>query len=275
MLAVAICGLLSFALSGLMRWGRVDLRWYDLLIPLGFFLSYWLTYNRLPSFPPVGAVNKVFYLAAVGSILGVATEWTGSRRLGQLLLAAMPVASAAYIGDTIALAQPFDLVVAALAGAAALYALHREADYPDEGSGLRPAIMLAVASAGFAPIAFMGASSSSLQLSLGVAFGIAGIVVGHLSRPNYRFGWASLLGGAAGMMAVAQTVALITRKIDLLALAVLLLLFLVSSACRVILDRLDQKTPALATFVFAGFCLVPAVAAVAVMLARKGFSLPL
>ncbi|RUV97721.1 hypothetical protein EOA75_02805 [Mesorhizobium sp. M1A.F.Ca.IN.022.07.1.1] len=275
MLAVAICGLLSFALSGLMRWGRVDRRWYDLLIPLGFFLSYWLTYNRLPSFPPVGAVNKVFYLAAVGSILGVATEWTGSYRLGQLLLAAMPVASAAYIGDTIALAQPLDLVVAALVGAAALYALHREADYPDEGSGLRPAIMLAVASAGFAPIAFMGASSSSLQLSLGVAFGIAGIVVGHLSRPNYRFGWASLLGGAAGMMAVAQTVALITRKIDLLALAVLLLLFLVSSACRVILDRLDQKTHALATFVFAGFCLVPAVAAVAVMLARKGFSLPL
>ncbi|TIO09575.1 MAG: hypothetical protein E5X96_14020 [Mesorhizobium sp.] len=84
-----------------------------------------------------------------------------------------------------------------------------------------------------------------------------------------------MLGGAAGMMAVAQTVALITRKIDLLALAVLLLLFLVSLACRVILDRLDQKTPALATFVFAGFCLVPAVAAVAVMLARKGFSLPL
>ncbi|RWH25678.1 hypothetical protein [Mesorhizobium sp.] len=275
MLAVAICAFLSFALSGLMRWGRVDRRWYDLLIPLGFFLSYWLTYNRLPSFPPVGAVNKVFYLAAVGSILGMAAEWTGSYRLGQLLLAALPVASAAYIGDTTALAQPLDLLVAALAGAAALYALHREADYPDEGSGLRPAIMLAVASAGFAPIAFMGASSSSLQLSLGVAFGIAGIVVGHLSQPNYRFGWASLLGGAAGMMAVAQTVALITRKIDLLALAVLLLLFLVPSACRVILDRLDQKTPALATSVFAGFCLVPAVAAVAVMLARKGFSLPL
>ncbi|MDX8440261.1 hypothetical protein [Mesorhizobium australafricanum] len=274
MLATASCALVLFAMSGLMRWGHVDRRWYDLLVPLGFFLSYWLTYNRLPSFPPVGAVNKVFYLAAAGAILGVAVEWIGSRKVKGLLLAATPVSSAAYIGDMIALAKPLDLVVAAGAGAAVLYALHREAAFGDEGSDLRPAIMLAAASAGFAPIAFIGASSSSLQLSLGMAFGIAGIVFWHLSRPNYRFGWASLLGGAGGMIAVVQTVALITRKIDLLALALLLLVFLVPSACRAILDRLGHKNRALATIAFAGLCLVPAAAAVAVMLARNGFSLP-
>lgn len=275
MLATAICGVVLFGLTALMRWGRVDRRWYDPLIPLGFFLSYWLTYNRLPSFPPVGAVNKVFYIGAVGSVLGLAAEWAGSRALGLLLLAAMPLASAAYIGDKIVLAQPFDLVVAALAGAAVLYALYREAQFPDEGSNLRPAVMLAVASAGFAPIAFLGASSSSLQLSLGVAFGIAGVVFWHLLRPNYRFGWGSLIGGAGGMIAVAQTVALITRKIDLLALAVLSLVFLAPTACRGILDHLGKSNRVVVTLVFAGLCLVPAVAAVAVTLSRNRFSLPM
>ena len=57
MLATAICGIVLFGVTALMRWWRVDRRWYDPLIPLGFFLSYWLTYNRLPSFPPVGAVR--------------------------------------------------------------------------------------------------------------------------------------------------------------------------------------------------------------------------
>ena len=275
MLATAICCVVLFGLTALMRWRRVDRGWYDLLIPLGFFVSYWLTYNRVPSFPPVGAVNKVFYLAAVGSVLGWAAEWSGTRALGLLLLAAMPVASAAYIGDKIVLAQPFDLVVAALAGAAVLYGLYREAQFPDEGSNLRPAVMLAAASAGFAPIAFMGASSSSLQLSLGVAFCIAGVVFWHLLRPNYRFGWGSLIGGAGGMIAVAQTVALITRKIDLLALAVLSLVFLVPTVCRGIVDRLGKSNRAVATLVFAGLCLVPAVAAVAVTLSRNGFSLPM
>lgn len=275
MLATAVCGVLLFGLTALMRWKGVDRRWYDLLIPLGFFLSYWLTYNRLPSFPPVGAVNKVFYLAAAGTILGLGVEWAGSRALGLSLLAVMPVASAAYIGDKIFLTQPFGLIVAALAGAAVLYALYREAQLAYEGSNLRPAIMLAVASAGFAPIAFMGASSSSLQLSLGVAFGIAGIVFWHLFRPEYRFGWGSLVGGAGGMIAVAQTVALITRKIDLPALAVLSLVFLVPAISRGILDHLAKAKPAVATLVFGVLCLVPTVAAVAVLLARNGFSLPL
>ena len=87
MLATAICGLALFGVTALMRWLRVDRRSYDPLIPLGFFLSYWLTYNRLPSFPPVGAVNKVFYIAAVGFVLGLVAGWIGSRTLGLLLLA--------------------------------------------------------------------------------------------------------------------------------------------------------------------------------------------
>lgn len=275
MLATAICGVALFGLTALMRWRRVDRRCYDLLIPLGFFLSYWLTYNRVPSFPPVGAVNKVFYIAAAGSVLGLAAEWTGSRALGLLLLAAVPIASAAYIGDKIVLTQPFDLVVAALAGTAVLYALYREPQFSDEGSNLRPAVTLAVASAGFAPIAFIGASSSSLQLSLGFAFAIGGVVFWHLFRPNYRFGWGSLIGGAGGMIAVAQTVALITRKIDLFALAVLAMVFVVPTACRGIVERLGKSSQAVATLVLVGLCLVPAVAAAAVALARNGFSLPM
>ncbi|WP_201840432.1 hypothetical protein [Microvirga zambiensis] len=274
MLVITFCGLLAFMAAAILRWLRAGRTSVDLVLPSTFLLAYWLTYNKIPSFPPVGAVNKIFYLAATGTILGLLIETVGARALTGWLVIFLPAASAAYIGETRLMAGPLELIVAALAGALVLHLLSRQMSSPQPEADAKSAVMLGVASAAFAPIAFLGASSSSLQLCLGFAAAISGILVWHLFKSYYAFASASLFGGAYGMVVVAQTVTLITRKVDLLALTVLGLVFLVPLADSWVLDRLPHQGHRARTVAFAGLCFVPAIVAVAIAYVRYSASLP-
>ena len=76
------------------------------------------------------------------------------------------------------------------------------------------------------------------------------------------------------MIAVAQTVTLITRKTDMLALAVLSLVFVALVVVDPVLRRIraTNKTVRLAAFV--GMCLLPVGASLAIVIARYGSSFP-
>src|SRR5687768_2453865 len=82
LLALALVG---FFASSLMRW-RGLARLTDLLMPAALLAAYWLTYNKVPPFPPVGAVNKVFYVIAVGTAIGFAAELAAPRAVRLLAL---------------------------------------------------------------------------------------------------------------------------------------------------------------------------------------------
>ncbi|GLS40053.1 hypothetical protein GCM10010869_56500 [Mesorhizobium tianshanense] len=273
-LGMLAAGLLALVVAGLLRWLRAGRVWTDLLVPASFLVTYWLAYNKVPSFPPVGAVNKVFFVAVTGTALGVLAEVAGRGRLGRALVLAQPIASAAYIGAARLPDALPEVAVAALWGLLVMHGLSGGTDRAEDESGARQAALLGIACAGFAPIALLGASSSSLQLSLLFAAALAAIVATNISNPDFGFRSASLLGGAGGMIAVAQTVTLITRKTDMLALAVLSLAFVAPFVVDPVLRRIRATNKATRLAAFVGMCLLPVGASLAIVIARYGSSFP-
>lgn len=273
-LGMITAGLLALVAAGLLRWLRAGRVWTDLLVPVSFLVAYWLAYNKVPSFPPVGAVNKVFFVAVIGTALGILAETLGRSGFGRALVLAQPIASAAYIGTARLPDALPEVAVAALWGLLAMYGLSGGTDRADGESSARRGALLGTACAGFAPIALLGASSSSFQLSLLFAAALAAIVAANISNPNFGFRSASLLGGAGGMIAVAQTVTLITRKTDMLALAVLSLVFVAPVVVDPVLRRIHAMNEAVRLAAFVGMCLLPVGASVATVIARYGSSFP-
>lgn len=271
MLAAGLLGLLA---AGLLRWLQAGSAWTDLLTPAFFLFAYWLVYNKVPSFPPVGAVNKVFYVAAIGTAIGFLVDLIGHPAPVRALLFLQPIGSAAYVGGSRLTVAPFEVVAAALCGVLVLNLLSRKTEEQPGEPDVQRAVALGVACVGFAPIALLGASSSSFQLSMFVAAAIFGTLVWHLANPHFGFASASLLGGMGGMIAVAQTVVLITRKADLTALAVLGLMFVVPRLAGAVLDRIGARNSIVRIAVFAGMCLTPALISLAIVVARYGSSFP-
>ena len=76
------------------------------------------------------------------------------------------------------------------------------------------------------------------------------------------------------MIAVAQTVALITRKTDLTALAVLGLVFVAPQVAGPFLDRIGARNKIVRIAAFGGMCVIPAFASLVVAVARYGSSFP-
>ncbi|TGQ63817.1 MAG: hypothetical protein E5V49_14065 [Mesorhizobium sp.] len=273
-LGMATAGFLAGVAAGLLRWLRTGPVWTDLLVPASFLVAYWLVYNKVPSFPPIGAVNKIFFVAVTGTALGFLADATGRGGLARALVLAQPIACAAYIGAARLPDALPEVVLAALWGLLAMYGFSGATGQAEHESGTRRAALLGIACAGFAPIALLGASSSSFQLSLLFAAAMVAIVAANISNPDFGFRSASLLGGMGGMIAVAQTVTLITRKTDMLALAVLSLVFVASFVADPVFRWIGLKNKAVRIAAFAGMCLLPVGASLATVIARYGSSFP-
>ncbi len=229
----------------------------SLSAPAVFLVAYVSTYQQVPSFPPLGSVNKIFYVAAFGTALGllldVATRMLGQRLPWALALRrgieiAAPFAIAVWIGyprfsdpDAGLLLTVLGLAVG---GIAVLWRLATvgSADKTDGGEMVATALLAALA-LGFAPIALFGASSTSFGLCLGLAAGLAVAALVSLAAPR-GFGESAVLGAGGGLLSVVDTVALITRQVDYAALAVLLaVLFAGQVGARFVLPqgRFDRR----------------------------------
>jgi hypothetical protein len=205
----------------------------SLVAPAIFLVAYWESYRRVPAFPPVGATNKIFYAALIAGLLGIGLDLLAprlpprrARQVRGLALLLVPLlialwialprfaaADGAFVTMLVALVLGGTLLlsrVAALATAA----------LPDGGPMVATAL-LAVLAAVFAPIALFGGSSTSLGLCLGLCAGLGVAAVIALFAPR-ELGLTAILGTGGGLLAVIDTVTLITRQVDLLALAILL-----------------------------------------------------
>jgi hypothetical protein len=253
-----------FVLSAALRFTRVDKIWTGLFVPAAFLGAYWLTYNKIPSFPPVGAVNKVFYVAAVGTLVGLGLDALRKPFLSRVAILAQPIAIAFYIGQARLEDGLLDVTVAALAGTFAQLLLSWDAHPENPDRHVDLAVLLGIACLGFGPIALLGASSSGFQLCLIVAAGVGAALVWHLRRPAFRFGPTAFLGGWGGLLALMDTVILITRKSNYAAIAILYLIILVPLLSEHISNALKIKSGIARRAIFTIACLVPAAAAIAV-----------
>jgi hypothetical protein len=229
-LAALICFCLGLALSGLARVvpGPTVA---SVVLPMIFLASYVLTYQQVPDFPPIGATNKIFYIALAAALVGFALDLlprTANYR--KLLAAIMPLLIVGWIGLPRFAKPDVELMATALGlwlgGIVLLWRLDTVAASRAEqngGSIVGTAMLMALLLA-FAPVAFLGGSSTSLMLCLAAVAGLAAAALWELVVPRDAFSASAVFGVGCGLLAMIDTVTLITREVDLVALALLLLI---------------------------------------------------
>ena len=72
-LAALTCFLLGLVLSGLARVAP-GFAIVSVVLPIIFLASYVLTYQQVPDLPPIGATNKIFYIALAAALVGFALD---------------------------------------------------------------------------------------------------------------------------------------------------------------------------------------------------------
>ena len=228
-LAALICFCLGLALSGLARVvpGPAVA---SVVLPMIFLASYVLTYQQVPDFPPIGATNKIFYIALAAALVGFALDLLPRlANYGKLLAVLMPLLIVAWIGFPRFAKPDIELIATALGlwlgGIALLWRLEIVATTPADrnGGSIVGTVMLMALMVAFAPVALLGGSSNVMS-SLAAVAGLAAVAFWELIRPRGAFGASAVFGIGGGLLAIIDTVTLITRQVDLAALALLLLI---------------------------------------------------
>ncbi|MGO9419108.1 hypothetical protein [Roseiarcus sp.] len=267
---LAACLAAALILAGAARFAKLRLA-ATLAPPVIFLVGYVATYQKIPPFPPVGASNKVFYVALVATLGAAALDVVGRFRRS-VLAGASSLLAAVWIGWT-KLANPDAATLVLFAalvvgGGLALWGLDRLATLSAPfGSGANALAGLAAVSALSAPTLLFGGSSTGVGLCLGLAAGAAVLSVEALGA---RRGLqpAAMLGAGGGLVAALDTIALVTRRADPFAMALIALApFLGPWAVRLLSPAL-RKRPAVAWIVSGLAVLSPLPVIVALLLLR-------
>lgn len=228
--AMLVCFALGVVLAGIVRIRRWPVL-TSLVPPAVFGAAYVLTYQQIPPFPPVGSTNKIFYIWIAAILVGLAVELGPKAAwLARALAVLVPALIVVWIGWP-RLSNPDPALAAAMIGlwlGGALVLLQlvdvTAATPETNGGSLVAGAILIALTVGFAPVALLGASSTSLMLCLAAAAGFGAAAIWELVVPRGGFGPVAIFGSAGGLLAVVDTVTLITRQIDPFALALLLLI---------------------------------------------------
>jgi hypothetical protein len=222
---LAACLVAALVLAVISR--LTQLRWVaTLAAPIVFLIAYVATYQKVPPFPPVGASNKVFYVALV-AMLGAGVLDAIGRLPRPALAGAASLLAAGWIGSS-KLADPDSTTLflfAALSGGGgvALWGLDHVATLAPPFGGAAPALAgLAAVSALSAPTLLFGGSSTGVGLCLGMATGAALLSVDALGIRRV-LGPTAMLGAGGGLLAALDTISLFTRRADPFALALIAL----------------------------------------------------
>jgi len=229
-LAALTCFLLGLLLSGAVRVFRSSAI-ASTVLPIIFLASYVTTYQQVPTFPPVGSTNKVFYIALAAALIGLVLDLLPrAANYRKLLAVIMPLLIVGWIGFPRFAKPDIALMATALGlwlgGVALLWRLNTVATTTVEqngGSIVGTAMLMALLLA-FAPVALLGGSSTSLMLCLAAVAGLAAAALWELAVPRNAFSASAVFGVGCGLLAMIDTVTLITRQVDLVALALLLLI---------------------------------------------------
>lgn len=220
-LAASVFAALVLAVAARLSMSRTVI---TLAAPAVFLVSYVVTYQKIPPFPPVGAANKVFYVALAVTLCALALDafaplprWTLAG-LSSLVAAGWVGSTRLGAPDSITLLLFAALVVG---GGLTLWGLDRLATAPSPAGGGATALAgLTAFSALSAPALLFGGSSTGVGLCLGLAAGAAVLSADNFLAPR-ALGPAAILGAGGGLLAALDTVALVTRNADPFALALI------------------------------------------------------
>jgi hypothetical protein len=227
--AALTCFVLSLALSGLARLSPTAAL-QPLVAPIVFLISYVLAYQQVPPLPPIGATDKIFYVALVATLVGFVLDLLAIRRLDRVLALIVPGLIAGWIGLPRFTNGDLEVVATAgalwLGGSAVLWRLDAVTKAPAEcnGGSVVGTAMLMALMLGFAPVALLGGSSTSSMLCFAAVAGLGAVAIWELVVPREAPCASFILGAGSGFLAVVSTVTLITQQIDLAELALLLLI---------------------------------------------------
>lgn len=242
------------------------------------FLVAFLIIESLPPFPPAAAKQKVFYLVLLALVVGLVLDLSGAPRpfaRGALLL--FPLIGLAWIGWRPLVAGPdvqliLRLAVLWLVSAAILWRLMTLSDR----GALGPGVQVLVAAAGTAFVALLGNSASLGVLASSVAAATGGVLswaflAAFFSSGRYGFGSVGVLGTGGALLTLVYVLVLFTETVNLIALAVLALVFAADRVAarmppRRALGRVAQPV------VLAALAAIPAAAAVGVALIAQDTS---
>ncbi|HYH17354.1 MAG TPA: hypothetical protein VD995_01940 [Azospirillum sp.] len=218
-----------------------------------------------PPFPPVAAMQKLFYVAAAFLAAGVLLDAMAARRpVRRAVALAAPAAALTWLALPILLraatpgtwAPGVWLTVAGtlLAAGVAMLRLERRLD-----DGVTGPVIVVAAAVGTGVVALLGGSASILQLAMAVAAATGGFLLVNWPRQRHRVAAALLLGAGALVPVLAGQLVLYTRT-PAVAVALLLPVFFAD----IVADRLPVRAGAWRPVLLGMLCLVPVLLAVAV-----------
>jgi hypothetical protein len=184
----------------------------------------------LPVWPAHTGMQKFFYLAAGGLLLGLALDLRGTSSHRSLLAGLLWMAVAFVWLAWPQLDRPYTLWLLAGICLAGVTIIVRVSNRPNCDTSAP--IMFLLASASLACIAFVSGSVSIAELGFALAAAFGGFLLWNWPQPRYPFAAAGLLGGGIAVLALAFLVVLLTDATPWVLTPLLLIFFLDSLAHR-------------------------------------------
>ena len=271
--AIALVLALAIRLGAGRTWGP---RLAVLGAALGFLAAYWLLESV--TWPAVSSKQKVFWLAALAVVLGVLLELGGGRR-GTTLVAGhiFPLVALLWLAWRQIERGPSSdlliiLVVLYVASLVVLWMLvsamashDHEARYG--GGHINAAALLLLGGFAAGAISLFGAEIGMAQLSVAIGAVLGGVLLPsylmYLSRGEaLKFGPIGIIGVGGAWLTCVYVMVLFGSSVSFIALAVLLLTFLLTIVARRIRVGESAAARLLEPLLFGAIVAIPAVAAV-------------
>jgi hypothetical protein len=184
-------------------------------IGAGFLVAFYLIQSGIPPFPPPQTAHKVFYVGALGLILGLALDAAGLTRAGGHLLAfVLPIGALWWMRQSQIAAGPSTALVISLAALFVVSVLvywrqaatARGSDSMESSSAaLFPPIQLLVVAIGLGGITLLSFSLTNGSLSLALSAATGGyLLVSYLAHAlggrGFGYGATGAFGGGGAWL---------------------------------------------------------------------------
>ncbi len=229
-------------------------------IGIGFLVGFVMILGA-PARWPISSSEKLFAIAALATVLGLALDLSrDSPPVTRLLAAILPVGALAWLGWSRIAAQDWidiaTLAAVALGGGFVLTRL-----FTSGPQAVDAAVKLMIACIALSLVSIFGASASLGQLAGALAAATAGFLVWNWPAPRFPFAAAAVLGGGLTFVALTGVVAVFSNA-PKPALVMLLPIFFADLALSRMPKPRRGMNQAIRPILLAAVALIPALAAV-------------